>query len=112
MSEPLDVAVRRTLDAFESLARDLDRSSVGLRPGYRSTLDGQLRSLRQLDVECAGGNPSRRAWSLGQAAHPVLASLLNGAGKPAVGLDAERIDECRQALASFGRALTDHAEGR
>ena len=112
MSESLDRAVRRTLAEFEELAHALDQSPTGLRPGYRSTLDGQIRSLRLLDAELEGGAPSRRAWSLGQAAHPVLASLLNGAAKPAVGIAPEPIERCRAALRSLAVALTDHAERR
>jgi len=108
----LRAAVDATVDALEDLGAGLDAAPGALRPRMHSTLDAQVRSLRVLQQECAAGPPSRRSWSLGQAALPVLASLVNAAAKPSVGVDASKIERCRAGLADLSVALLDHAEGR
>lgn len=98
--------------SLDDLVAALDAAPGALRPRMHSTLDAQVRSLRVLQKECAQGPPSRRSWSLGQAALPVLTSLVNAAAKPAVGVDAAQIERCRAGLDRLSVALLAHAEGR
>lgn len=108
----LQSAVADALRDFRSLAIALDGLDSQLRPGFRSTLGRQIAGLQVLHDECVAGELSRRTWSIGQAAMPVLSSLLNAARKPKVGVDRDIARRCRTSLNTLGGALMDHAEGR
>ncbi len=83
--EQLLVAVRAAVSDLSALLQAIDTAGLRLRPGWRTNLDLQLHTLREVQsvLLAESGAPSRRVWSLGQASIPVLNSLLNGVAKAA-----------------------------
>lgn len=108
----LGEAVRQVRADLEIVLRNAEE--VGLQPANRHMLNARqlLVSLRILEHECRIGIPSRRAWSHGQAAVPVLSSTLNGIARRTGRTQPNDIHTCRRSLAHFSDALIAFAEGR
>ncbi|MEM9652649.1 MAG: hypothetical protein AAGA65_11165 [Actinomycetota bacterium] len=119
MTGPREPGPERLQDAVGRAVTDLEAviAGIGEDPGtvhraVRLNLDLQLLWLRTMQRELADGPPSRRVWSLGQAAVPVLHSLLNAVIQQAPALPREPVDRCRRSLGGLADALVDQAEGR
>ena len=108
--------LHRAVQASCSSLKQVLSSAVeaGVAPDTRHMLNAQqvLDGLIALENECRLGPPSRRMWSFGQAAIPVMSSTLNGLSKKSDGGADKEIAHCRLALNQLAAALIAFAEGR
>jgi len=110
--EQLQAVVQQVIRDLEAVLNAAELLDAPLRPNHRSTIDLQLRSLRLVDGELHERVVTRKVWSLGEATVPVLRSMLNGAGKPRVGLPKEVVDRAQASVAQLRVELIRFAEGR
>lgn len=115
MSSPtrLNEATKETLRCFVDLQTALNQKDGTVKPSVLLLLHQQLEGLRALHKDMSTGAPTRRAWSYGQSAVPVLHIILQSVSKAdpvaEVGLIVSR---CREQLDALGSALLASAEGR
>jgi HAD superfamily hydrolase (TIGR01509 family) len=108
---PLHDAVRRVCVDVQAVLLAVERSGVQSGLAVVVNMEAQLHGLRVMEREMRSGPPTRRIWSIGQAAVPVVSLLLTGLSKRAVGQVDPEIMRCRSSVSLLADALVCFAVG-
>ncbi|MGH1492123.1 MAG: HAD family hydrolase [Acidimicrobiales bacterium] len=109
---PLHDAVRRVCVDLQAVLDAAERTGGAVGSSTVLSVEAQLSGLRLMEREMRSGPPSRRIWSFGQAAVPVLSSLLNGLARKSAAMAENEVARCRSSVSTLGDALIVFAEGR
>jgi beta-phosphoglucomutase-like phosphatase (HAD superfamily) len=103
--------VRRVCVDVEAVLLAVEQTGVQSPPAARVNLEAQLSGLQVMEREMRSGPPTRRIWSLGQAAVPVVSLLLTALARRVMGQADSEISRCRSSVSELADALICFAVG-